>query len=229
MSFVLLEEDDSTVQEALAMIDACDEMPIMGDLPDARDSIAKDPNRVKRSRQEQNRERDFRRRQRQKEERLQLQMQAQRLEMYLSQLRESGGGGASFESLRDSTGVTSDLQQQRVEAELLNSSLRKAVTAEVKWSKSLLSVLNKRQTMETVSLTSSMLSSSQSKPSSIMYRNPAALRDDPAAQRRYRSCHVIIILSTRAAVVDVLHAGHRRAKLKSAQDAGEENLHGRGN
>ncbi|KAE8904656.1 hypothetical protein PF005_g12417 [Phytophthora fragariae] len=175
MSFVLLEEDDSTVHEALAMIDAYEETPVMSELPNV-DPIAKDLSRVKR---EQNRERDFRRRQRQKEERLQLQMQAQRLEKFLTQLRESGGNGASLslESLADG-------QQQQVEAELLNTSLRKAVAAEVKWSKSLQSLLSKRRTMETVSLTSSMLSTSQSKPSSVIYCSPATLRDDPAAVRR---------------------------------------------
>ncbi|ETL35285.1 hypothetical protein L916_12563, partial [Phytophthora nicotianae] len=82
MSFVLLEDDEdpqATMQEAFAMIDASDEVPILSDIPNEKHSLS-DSGGLKRSRQEQNRERDFRRRQRQKEERLQLQMQAQRLE-----------------------------------------------------------------------------------------------------------------------------------------------------
>ncbi|KAG2995885.1 hypothetical protein PC121_g20018 [Phytophthora cactorum] len=182
MSFVLLEDDEdpqATMQEAFAMIDACDEVPILSDIPNEKHSLS-DAGGIKRSRQEQNRERDFRRRQRQKEERLQLQMQAHRLEMYLSQLRQSGGSVRSSET-NESICVTPEMQQQRVEAELLNMSLKKALTAEKKWSKSLQSVLNKRQSMETVSLASSMLLSST--PSS-MHCSPAVLRDDPVAVRR---------------------------------------------
>ncbi|ETO70441.1 hypothetical protein F444_13074 [Phytophthora nicotianae P1976] len=127
MSFVLLEDDEdpqATMQEAFAMIDASDEVPILSDILNETHSLS-DSGGLKRSRQEQNRERDFRRRQRQKEERLQLQMQAQRLEMYLSQLRESGGSVRSSE-LRESSCVTLEMQKQRVEAELLNMSLKKA-------------------------------------------------------------------------------------------------------
>ncbi|KAG2914144.1 hypothetical protein PC129_g15874 [Phytophthora cactorum] len=149
MSIVLLEDDEdpqATMQEAFAMIDARDEVPILSDIPNEKHSLS-DAGGIKRSRQEQNRERDFRRRQRQKEERLQLQMQAQRLEMYLSQLRQCGGSVRSSETT-ESICVTPELQQQRVEAELLNMSLKKALTAEKKWSKSLQSVLDKRQSME---------------------------------------------------------------------------------
>ncbi|KAF1773477.1 hypothetical protein GQ600_17621 [Phytophthora cactorum] len=123
MSFVLLEDDEdpqATMQEAFAMIDACDE------------------------------------------------------------LRQSGGSVRSSET-NESICVTPEMQQQRVEAELLNMSLKKALTAEKKWSKSLQSVLDKRQSMETVSLASSMLLSST--PSS-MHCSPAVLRDDPVAVRR---------------------------------------------
>ncbi|OWY99336.1 hypothetical protein PHMEG_00029670 [Phytophthora megakarya] len=172
MSFVLLEDDDdsqATVEEALAMIDACEETPILSEIPNENHSLT-DSGRVKRSRQEQNRERDFRRRQRQKEEKLQLQMQAQRLEMYLSQLRESGGSVKNSEILRESSCVTPERQQQRVEAELLNMSLKKALAAEKKWSKSLQSVLDKRQSMEVRIF--------------ILQHFPATLRNDPAAVRR---------------------------------------------
>ncbi|KAL3670638.1 hypothetical protein V7S43_003830 [Phytophthora oleae] len=186
MSFVLLEDDEecqATVQEALAMIDAYDDVPMLSDIPNESESSG-----VKRSRREQNRERDFRRRRRQKEERLQLQMQAQRLELYLSQLKESRGSGRSSEgsiASRGSSCVTPKMQKQRVEAELLNQSLKKALTAEKKWSKSLQSVLDKRQSMETVSLASSMLlSSSQCKPSAVVNYDPTTLRNDPAAVRR---------------------------------------------
>ncbi|KAG2807606.1 hypothetical protein PC116_g21454 [Phytophthora cactorum] len=182
MSIVLLEDDEdpqATMQEAFAMIDARDEVPILSDIPNEKHSLS-DAGGIKRSRQEQNRERDFRRRQRQKEERLQLQMQAQRLEMYLSQLRQCGGSVRSSETT-ESICVTPELQQQRVEAELLNMSLKKALTAEKKWSKSLQSVLDKRQSMETVSLASSILLSST--PSSV-HCSPAVLRDDPVAVRR---------------------------------------------
>ncbi|POM62593.1 hypothetical protein PHPALM_28233 [Phytophthora palmivora] len=173
MSFILLEDDDdsqATVQEALAMIDACDETPILSEIPNENHSL-RSSGRIKRSRQEQNRERDFRRRQRQKEERLQLQMQAQRLEMYLSRLRESGGNVANLEiidQVQQSSCVTSEMQKQQVEAELLNMSLKKALAAEKKWSKSLQSVLDKRQSMEVRNV----------------YCSPAALRNDPAAVRR---------------------------------------------
>ncbi|ETM41767.1 hypothetical protein L914_12481 [Phytophthora nicotianae] len=182
MSFVLLEDDEdpqATMQEAFAMIDASDEVPILSDILNETHSLS-DSGGLKRSRQEPNRERDFRRRQRQKEERLQLQMQAQRLEMYLSQLRESGGSVRSSE-LRESSCVTPEMQKQRVEAELLNMSLKKALAAEKKWSKSLQSVLDKRQSMETVSLASSMLLSST--PSAI-HCSPAALKNDPVAVRK---------------------------------------------
>ncbi|KAG7380577.1 hypothetical protein PHYPSEUDO_007017 [Phytophthora pseudosyringae] len=188
MSFVLLEyeEEDAraTVQEALAMIDASDEVPMLSAIPNEKHSLS-DCGGVKRSRQEQNRERDFRRRQRQKEERLQLQMQAQQLELHLSQLRGSGRISHVSVRTRESSCVTPEMLKQRVEAELLNQSLKKALTAEKKWSKSLQSVLDKRQSLETVSLASSMLlSSTQSKPLSVGRSRVAALRGDPAAVRR---------------------------------------------
>ncbi|KAG1712871.1 hypothetical protein DVH05_000606 [Phytophthora capsici] len=143
MSFVLLEDDEdcqATVQEAFDMIDAYDDIPMLSDISRESESSG-----VKRSRREQNRERDFRRRRRQKEERMQLEMQAQRLESYLTQLKESG---RSSEVSRESSCVTPEILKQRVEAELLNQSLKKALAAEKKWSKSLQSVLNKRQSME---------------------------------------------------------------------------------
>ncbi|KAL4116920.1 hypothetical protein PRIC2_012372 [Phytophthora ramorum] len=193
MSFVLMEEDSqATVQEALAMIDAFHETPLLSDNPREK-STGRGSSRSKRTRQEQNRERDFRRRQRLKEERQQLKMQAQRMENYLAQLRESGASAASGDTLaemRESSCVTPEVMQERLEAEILNKSLRKAVEAEMKWSKSLKSVLHKRQSIETVSLTSSMLASStvlgssQSKHSNVVSRSPAVLQSDPAAVRR---------------------------------------------
>eukprot|EP00644_Phytophthora_capsici_P011742 jgi/Phyca11/10510/fgenesh1_pm.PHYCAscaffold_50_\ len=166
MSFVLLEDDEdcqATVQEAFDMIDAYDDIPMLSDISRESESSG-----VKRSRREQNRERDFRRRRRQKEERMQLEMQAQRLESYLTQLKESG---RSSEMSRESSCVTPEILKQRVEAELLNQSLKKALAAEKKWSKSLQSVLNKRQSMEC-------------KPSTVVNYDTTTLRNDPEAVRR---------------------------------------------
>ncbi|KAF4038148.1 hypothetical protein GN244_ATG09733 [Phytophthora infestans] len=177
MSFVLLEDDAdprSTMQEAFVMINASDEIPILSDIPNEKHSGSA----IKLSRQELNRERDFRCQQ-QKEERLQLQMQTQRLDMYLSQLRESSSSPRSSET-RESSCVTPEMQHQRVEAERLNKSLTKALVAEKKWSKSLQSVLDKQSSMETVSLASSMLMSST--PS--VHSSPTVLKDDPVAIRR---------------------------------------------
>lgn len=184
MSFLLLDaEDSAVVQDAFDLIDSCDKEPIPSSLPTAASSDAAG---VKRER---SRERDFRRRQRQKEEKLQLQMQAQRMEMFLQQLRQSEDSAAnasvSFAS-RASSCVTPEMQQQRVEAEMLNMSLRKAVAAEMKWAKSLRAVLDKRPSVETVSLDGSMLASSKSSlPSSSRVRcSPSAFQSDPAAIRQ---------------------------------------------
>ncbi|KAF4314934.1 hypothetical protein G195_011512, partial [Phytophthora kernoviae 00238/432] len=152
MSCLLIEEEDAaTVQEALAMIDAWDDVPILSNITPEKVPATECTG----TKRERSRERDFRRRQRLKEERLQLQMQAQRMEMHLQRLRQNGDSesvasvSSELNSIRESSVcVSPEMQQERVEAELLNMSLRKAVAAEIKWSKSLRAVLDKHPSME---------------------------------------------------------------------------------
>ncbi|RLN65944.1 hypothetical protein BBJ28_00008037 [Nothophytophthora sp. Chile5] len=180
MSFLLAEEnEDATLQEALAFIDAWDTSP-------ATEEGASSG--TKRRRGERRRVHDVRRRLRKKEEMLELRQQAEQLQYQLAQLQhpdsllrdvvmtpcsnytdgddtESNSSSSPPRGEETSLGLVDKkrrtesaspregrrwqmtaaaVRQERLEAELLNMTLRKAVASELKVTKALNSVLDKR-------------------------------------------------------------------------------------
>jgi hypothetical protein len=131
------------------MFDDSEETPMLSEIPNETHSLSSS-NGFKRSRQG---ERDRRRRQELTEYRQQSQMQSQRLDRYLQQSGGSGaagsfGGAAETERARESACVTPEMLRQRVELERAKTSQKGTPAAEKKWSKSLQSVLDNRQSME---------------------------------------------------------------------------------